>query len=149
MSENEKELKKQAKSELSSWPLLFKKAKRGMTEEERKQAKTLAEALEASLKSKDGALLKKSLEEYLSFKDRHFSTVHFNKAWEAIKEFLWIIAIVLFIRWIFIKPFRIPSGSMIPTLVVGDQLMVNKLIYGVQIPVHDQETFHPQEAQAR
>ena len=141
MSENEKELKKSAKAELSSWPLLFKKAKRGMNEEERKQGKSLAEALEASLKSKNEAALKKSLEEYLSFKDKYFSAVHFNKTWEALKEFLWIIAIVLFIRWIFIEPFRIPSGSMIPTLVVGDQLMVNKLIYGVQIPFTTKKLF--------
>ena len=44
------------------------------------------------------------------------------------------LAVALAIRAIFIEPFRIPSGSMIPTLEIGDQIFVNKLIYGVRIP---------------
>jgi signal peptidase I len=44
------------------------------------------------------------------------------------------LAVALLIRTIFIEPFRIPSGSMLPTLQVGDQIFVNKFIYGVRIP---------------
>ena len=42
--------------------------------------------------------------------------------------------IFLFIRTFFIEAFRIPSGSMIPALLVGDWLFVNKLVYGPHIP---------------
>src|SRR3990167_11108662 len=48
-----------------------------------------------------------------------------------------VIAFVLamFIRTFFIQAFKIPSGSMIPTLVEGDRLMVNKLRYGPKVPL--------------
>lgn len=42
--------------------------------------------------------------------------------------------VALLIRTIVIEPFKIPSGSMIPTLEIGDQIFVNKFIYGVRIP---------------
>lgn len=44
------------------------------------------------------------------------------------------LAIALLIRTIFIEPFKIPSGSMLPTLEIGDQVFVNKFLYGVRIP---------------
>lgn len=48
-----------------------------------------------------------------------------------------IIALMLafFIRTFIIQAFKIPSGSMKPTLQVGDQIIVNKFIYGVKIPI--------------
>ena len=47
-----------------------------------------------------------------------------------------VIALVLalFIRTFIIQAFKIPSGSMLPTLKIGDHLLVNKFIYGVRIP---------------
>jgi signal peptidase I len=47
-----------------------------------------------------------------------------------------VIALVLafFIRTFVVQAFKIPSGSMLPTLQIGDHLLVNKFIYGVKIP---------------
>jgi signal peptidase I len=44
------------------------------------------------------------------------------------------ILIALFIKAFVIQAFKIPSGSMIPTLQIGDHILVNKFIYGVKIP---------------
>jgi len=44
------------------------------------------------------------------------------------------IIIALFIRTFIVHPFKIPSGSMLPTLEIGDQIMVNKFIYGAKLP---------------
>lgn len=54
--------------------------------------------------------------------------------WETIKSLAGAVAIYLVVKTLFIEAFRIPSGSMIPTLLVGDWLFVNKLAYGPTIP---------------
>jgi len=54
---------------------------------------------------------------------------------EYAKSFFPIILAVLVIRSFIGEPFRIPSGSMLPTLHVGDFILVNKFSYGVRLPV--------------
>ena len=46
-----------------------------------------------------------------------------------------VIAIVFVLRSFLFEPFKIPSGSMIPTLMIGDLILVNKFTYGVRLPV--------------
>jgi signal peptidase I len=57
-----------------------------------------------------------------------------QSGWETVSGFTKALAIALLIRTIFIEPYRIPSGSMLPTLEIHDQVFVNKFIYGVRIP---------------
>jgi signal peptidase I len=54
--------------------------------------------------------------------------------WENIKGIGGAVLIFLFLRTFLIEAYRIPSGSMIPALLVGDWLFVNKLVYGPHVP---------------
>jgi signal peptidase I len=58
---------------------------------------------------------------------------------EYAKSFFPVILAVFCIRSFLIEPFKIPSGSMIPTLRVGDFILVNKFTYGVRLPVINQK----------
>ena len=51
-----------------------------------------------------------------------------------LEPILVAVLIALFIRAFVVQAFKIPSGSMEPTLLVGDYLLVNKFIYGIRIP---------------
>jgi signal peptidase I len=58
---------------------------------------------------------------------------------EYCRSFFPVIFAVLIIRSFIAEPFRIPSGSMMPTLLDGDFILVNKFAYGIRVPVINQK----------
>lgn len=69
---------------------------------------------------------------------------------EYAKSFFPVILAVFMIRSFLVEPFKIPSGSMMPTLLVGDFILVNKFTYGLRVPVVNNTFFelnHPQRGE--
>lgn len=65
--------------------------------------------------------------------DKHLKS--FKRGWLDLSGgFVRALLIALTFRAVLLDPFKIPSGSMIPTLELGDQIFVNKFIYGVRLP---------------
>ena len=64
-----------------------------------------------------------------------------NEPWwvEYAKSFFPVILAVFLLRSFLVEPFKIPSGSMIPTLQVGDFILVNKFTYGIRLPIIGQK----------
>jgi len=57
--------------------------------------------------------------------------------WEQVSTLFLAVLIALGIRAFVIEPYRIPSESMLPTLLIGDHLFVNKFVYGIKVPFTD------------
>lgn len=49
-------------------------------------------------------------------------------------SFVLAILAVLSVRWLFFEPYVIPSGSMLPTLLINDHILVNKMAFGIRVP---------------
>jgi signal peptidase I len=85
-----------------------------------------AKALEAVDKASDA--LESDLTEHLRY-------VRKSTAREYLESIVYAVLIALFIRTFFVEAFKIPTGSMIPTLLINDHIFVNKAAYGVRIPI--------------
>ncbi len=69
------------------------------------------------------------------------SAAAYREPWwvEYSKSFFPVILIVFLLRSFLVEPFKIPSGSMLPTLIVGDFILVNKFTYGIRLPIINQK----------
>lgn len=57
--------------------------------------------------------------------------------WDQVGWLVTALLLALAIRAFVVEPYRIPSGSMFPTLLIGDHLFVNKFLYGIRVPFTD------------
>ncbi len=68
-----------------------------------------------------------------------------SKLRENVESVIYALVIAVFVRAFFVQAYKIPSGSMIPTLLIGDHILVNRLAYGLRIPYTKKKFFprHP------
>jgi len=82
----------------------------------------------------DAEALLKATGKLQGFASKHFAAAS-RKAWVwKLLGLVGTLLLVVFLRLVVVEPYAIPSGSMIPTLEVGDHVVVNRFIYGVRIP---------------
>ena len=92
---------------------------------------------EDALKDGNFGNLTARTEELQRMVDEHLSKLKKSGLRQNVESLLIAIALAFFIRTFIVQPFKIPSGSMIPTLLIGDHLLVSKFIYGTRIPFTD------------
>ncbi len=87
-----------------------------------------------------------TLLDILYFEKKRQKNASMPKLIEHARSFFPVFLAVILFRSFLIEPFRIPSGSLEPTLLVGDFVAVNKFIYGIRLPVIEKKIFsivHP------
>jgi signal peptidase I len=98
------------------------------------QIRELADGLDSAVKEKDGPAMRQKLVVLDELVDEHLSFARKSTAREYAESIGIAVMIALFLRAFVVEAFKIPSGSMIPTMEIGDHIFVNKFIYGVRIP---------------
>jgi signal peptidase I len=93
-----------------------------------------ADRLEQAYKSGDGAAMRDGLVVLDEMVDEHLAFARKSTAREYTESIAIAVMIALFLRAFVVEAFKIPSGSMIPTMEIGDHIFVNKFIYGLRIP---------------
>ncbi|HEX2569832.1 MAG TPA: signal peptidase I [Polyangia bacterium] len=129
---------------LKETKLLLKESRRGrgryayrLNETQAADLTATEKALEEALEARQWERLGEALNQLDAKLDEHLSFARKSTAREYAESIGVAVLIALFLRSFVVEAFRIPSGSMIPTLQVGDHIFVNKFIYGVRIPFTD------------
>jgi signal peptidase I len=91
-------------------------------------------ALDAAIKAGDETGIRKSIAAMEAQYTAHLAKYRKSAVREYAESIGWAVLIALTLRAFVIEPFKIPSGSMIPTLLVGDHIFANKFTYGLRIP---------------
>ena len=95
---------------------------------------SLADGLDKALEAGDSSAIRERLVVLDEMVDEHLSFARKSTAREYTESIGIAVMIALFLRAFVVEAFKIPSGSMIPTMEIGDHIFVNKFIYGLRIP---------------
>jgi signal peptidase I len=127
-------LRREARELMSEIDVLLARARGKVDEAQAAQLSEQALRMETASLEGDAPRLKTELEALSTLTTKHLGAYRRQSVLDFASGFLKALAIALLIRTIVVEPFKIPSGSMLPTLEIGDQVFVNKFLYGVRIP---------------
>lgn len=101
-----------------------------------KQRRAAADVALAEFDARQAKLHSEGIKTDQSSRSRLEAEILKQPTWiEYSGSFFPVIALVFFLRSFLYEPFKIPSSSMVPTLVTGDLILVNKFTYGIRLPV--------------
>jgi len=93
-----------------------------------------AAALDRSRVEQDAKKLQADVDRLTGIADKYLEGWRERSSVAGVRGLLLTLLGVALLRTVVVEPFKIPSGSMIPTLEIGDHVVVNRFIYGVRIP---------------
>lgn len=101
-----------------------------------KQRRAKANAALAEFDARNARMLAEGIKVDTSGRSALAASILKQPTWiEYSGSFFPVIALVFFLRSFLFEPFKIPSSSMVPTLQIGDLILVNKFTYGVRLPI--------------
>ncbi|MCK6545499.1 signal peptidase I [Myxococcota bacterium] len=127
-----------AKAYLKDRKKLFERHAAKLAPDDRRKLEAAITAVEGALEEGGGPDKKRlstALKELDARVDQHLAFAKKSTAREYAESIAIAIFIAVFLRAFVVEAFKIPSGSMIPTLAVGDHIFVNKFIYGLRVPL--------------
>lgn len=138
---NEEKLRKEAKKTLGEAAVLFKRAQKQLAADRQKEVKEAISDLEKALKDSEHSCQPAltSLQEVIN---KRLAFARKSSIQEVFESLLIALAVALVLRTFFVEPFKIPTRSMVPTLLEGDQLFVTKLSYGIRLPFLNKYVAH-------
>jgi len=107
---------------------------RSVPDDVRGRLQRLLNELHHRIQDGDPEAVESKLEETEAFVDEHVELRRKSAAREYAESIGLAVLFALFLRAFVVEPFKIPTKSMVPTLLVGDHLFVNKFIYGIRVP---------------
>ena len=114
----------------------------GVRNRARSDARGLRRSAARLLRRQRAKLQPAAIQEVEGALEHHLSFARKSAAREYTESIGGAILVALLLRAFVFEPFHIPSGSMIPTLLVGDFIFVNKMAYGLRIPFTDPSKVH-------
>ena len=127
-------IRNKAKQSLSQTKSLLSKNKSKISPEAAAVVEGKIAALESALAGGDTEEIRRRTADLEGASHDYLSKFAKSKLRQNVEALVLAVGLALIIRTFLFQPFKIPSGSMIPTLLVGDHLLVNKFIYGTRIP---------------
>lgn len=104
-------------------------------------ARTLRQLVRAPKQARDIRSIHRQSDIVEDLLQRHLGAFRKSAGRQSTEAIFFALVIALFIRTFMFEPYRIPSGSMIPTLRVGDFIFVSKFVYGIKVPFTEIEFF--------
>ncbi len=104
---------------------------------EAEQAQVRIDACEDAIRLNSLHEIRTSRKALAIFFEDNLSSYRKSLLRQNVEALIVAVVLALMIRSFIVQPFKIPSGSMIPTLLIGDHILINKFTYGTRIPLTD------------
>lgn len=130
----EKRVRKEARSLVSEARRALRRHGERVPESMRREIALQTDRLDEAFKAGDGSAMREHLVVLDEMVDEHLAFARKSTAREYTESIGIAVMIALVLRACVVEAFKIPSGSMIPTLEIGDHIFVNKFLYGLRIP---------------